>query len=217
MAQRVAGDLYHELDGQLCELKRQLRQLSGYPFDPLQLREHLQAGIEGRFSVVRSSLLKPLGTVPVPYVHKFVARRNFIVDTSAGASPKISYLSDNFPGWFGDKVEKVPSGTLQYAELLKSSVDGPILAELGNTAEVTLANIFALMERQPNGEKAGALFTNGRANIFYVKDVGGTLRAVDVYWRGDGWDVNAYSVSSPDRWRDGNRVFSRNSSATLTA
>ncbi len=46
----VAGDLYQELDGQLSEIKRQMRQPSGYPFDPLQLKAHLQAVIEGRFS-----------------------------------------------------------------------------------------------------------------------------------------------------------------------
>jgi hypothetical protein len=50
MAQRVKGDLYFELDGQLVEIKRQLRQSNGYPFDPKLLRAHLQAGIEGRFA-----------------------------------------------------------------------------------------------------------------------------------------------------------------------
>jgi len=45
----VAGELYRELDGQLFELKRQLRQLNGYPFNAFQLRAHLQAAIEGRF------------------------------------------------------------------------------------------------------------------------------------------------------------------------
>ncbi|MBI3589536.1 MAG: hypothetical protein HY093_03975 [Candidatus Liptonbacteria bacterium] len=45
----VAGDLYRELDGQFLEIKRQIRQPGGYPFDPLQLRNGLQALIEGRF------------------------------------------------------------------------------------------------------------------------------------------------------------------------
>ena len=48
--QSVAGDLYFDLDGQLSEIKRQLRQPNGYPFDPFQLKAHLQAAIEGRFS-----------------------------------------------------------------------------------------------------------------------------------------------------------------------
>jgi hypothetical protein len=49
MANIVAGETYYELDGQLSEIKRQLRQQNGYPFNTEQLRAHLQAAIEGRF------------------------------------------------------------------------------------------------------------------------------------------------------------------------
>lgn len=52
MAQRVAGDLYYDLDGQLNEIKRQLRQNSGYPFDPMALKRHLQKAVEGKFDGV---------------------------------------------------------------------------------------------------------------------------------------------------------------------
>ena len=45
--QIVAGEQYYELDGQLWEIKRQLRQSSGYPFDAEMLKLHLQAAIEG--------------------------------------------------------------------------------------------------------------------------------------------------------------------------
>lgn len=44
---RVAGDLYADIDGQIMEIKRQLRQKEGYPYDPMQLVEHFQAAIEG--------------------------------------------------------------------------------------------------------------------------------------------------------------------------
>lgn len=49
MAHCVVGDQYYGLDGQLTEIKRQLRQPVGYPYDPEQLRIALQAIIEGRF------------------------------------------------------------------------------------------------------------------------------------------------------------------------
>jgi hypothetical protein len=49
MANIVAGETYYELDGQLSEIKRQLRQQNGYPFSTEQLRAHLQAAVEGRF------------------------------------------------------------------------------------------------------------------------------------------------------------------------
>lgn len=53
----VAGELYFELDGQLAEIKRQLRQPNGYPFDPGKLKSHLQAAIEGRFQMTGGLLL----------------------------------------------------------------------------------------------------------------------------------------------------------------
>lgn len=50
MAKHVTGDQYFELDGQLTEIKRQLRQPSGYPFDLAALRRQLQNAIEGKFN-----------------------------------------------------------------------------------------------------------------------------------------------------------------------
>jgi hypothetical protein len=51
----VTGEQYYKLDGQLLEIKRQLRQLNGYPFDPEMLKKHLQAAIEAkRFYRVRA-------------------------------------------------------------------------------------------------------------------------------------------------------------------
>ncbi|MDR3582390.1 MAG: hypothetical protein P4L67_03920 [Candidatus Pacebacteria bacterium] len=38
----------------------------------------------------------------------------------------------------------------------------------------------------------------------------GALRAVNVNWNGDGWNVNANAVTNPNTWNAGNRVFSRN-------
>ncbi len=58
MAQCVAGDQYYVLDGQLHEIKRQLRQLSGYPFDPERLKMALQNIIEGKF------MASPLESAP---------------------------------------------------------------------------------------------------------------------------------------------------------
>lgn len=49
MTKEVGGDRYYDLDGQLLEIKRQLRQPNGYPFDLEMLEKHLKAAIEGRF------------------------------------------------------------------------------------------------------------------------------------------------------------------------
>jgi hypothetical protein len=50
----VTGKEYYDLDGQLLEIKRQLRQNSGYPFDAYRLGKALQDIIEGRFKLRES-------------------------------------------------------------------------------------------------------------------------------------------------------------------
>lgn len=163
------------------------------------------------------SLLKFLGTVSVPATTElFVAKNKFVTNTSREAPVKINYIGDNFKEWFlfgdGKTKELIGERTLCYAKLRKGSTDAPIIAELGGEAkaETTLAEIFDLMAKQANGEK-GALLNNGWANIFYVCDQKGVLRAVDAYWRGVGWRVVACSVECPSGWGDGGQVFSRNS------
>ncbi len=95
---------------------------------------------------------------------------------------------------------------------MKNSFDGPIIAELGGEAkaETTLTEIYDLMDRQSEGRE-GVLLNNGWANIFYVKDLAGVLRAVGVRWDDAGWRVFADSVEDPTEWYAGRQVFSRNS------
>jgi hypothetical protein len=49
MANNVTGEMYEKIDGQLFEIKRQIRQKSGYPYDLEKLQAALQAIIEGEF------------------------------------------------------------------------------------------------------------------------------------------------------------------------
>ncbi|MDP3799885.1 MAG: hypothetical protein Q8Q90_00480 [bacterium] len=167
------------------------------------------------------SLLRFLGTVTVPATTEpFVARDRFVVNTSSDATVKISGLGSNFEEWFLGKIETSMQETvLRYQKLTKSSVDVSIIAELGGEAkaEIALAQVFALMQIQKNGE-AGALFNNGWANIFYVRDINGTRCTMSVCWYGDGWNMNANAnsvesdvESESDGWFSGVRVFSSNS------
>ncbi len=159
-------------------------------------------------------LLIPVGTTSLAATTTpFVARDRFVVNTGKKAPVKISYLGDNFKSWFLGKEEQPFAGsTLKYGKLSRYSVDGPILAELGGetAAETTLTELFALMEAQKNGE-SGPLLTNGYANIFYVRDAAGGLRAVYANWNDDGWRVGAVSILYPNDWYDGHRFFSRDS------
>jgi hypothetical protein len=168
----------------------------------------------------QSALFISVGTVTVAATTTlFVARDRFIVNIGKKAPVKISYLGDNFKDWFLRKEEQPFAGsTLKYGKLSRYSLDGPILAELGGEAEAetTLTELFSLMEAQKNGE-SGTLLTNGYANIFYIKDVTGRLRAVSAHWRGGGWFVDANAVTCPLSWRDGYQVFSRDSRLSSAA
>lgn len=182
------------------------------------LRNELKIVESTPTSVVKANdnLLELVSTVVVPATTtNLVAKEKFVRDTGRKAKVKISYLGDNFTEWFlsgsGKTEDPISEQTLRYHKLRKSSVDGPIIAELGGEekSETTLSEMFALMEKQGMGED-GVLLNNGYANIFYIKDQNGVLRAVRVDWR-CGWDVDAVSVEDPSRWFDGRRVFSRNS------
>lgn len=152
-------------------------------------------------------LLEHLGTTDVlATTGPLIVRDEFVIGVNG-----VTCLGENFKQWFYPKVE-VPTAaaTLRYSKLTRSELDGPITEELGGAVETILGHVLALIKRQKNGE-AGVLLNNGLANIFYVKDAAGLLRAVRVLWLGVGWSVDAFSVSNPHRWFHENRVFSRNS------
>lgn len=172
------------------------------------------AFLRGVFEVVRVKLLDILGTVKtLATTEKFVAKQRFVKDSK---EIKFYGIWDNFTSWFladdGKIEEHVGEQTLSYGNLTKDSVDGPIIEELGGEAKVetTLSAVYDLLLKQPKGEE-GVMLTNGYANIFYIKDINGTLRVVGVYWRGGGWGVHASSVENTRAWSAGYRVFSANS------
>jgi len=172
--------------------------------------------LSGALIVVEAAVEKILefvGIVAVDATNKFIAGEHFVIDTSASAKVKIGFIGESFERWFLDKTEErnIYVG-LRYHQLKKNSLDKLIMDELGNTVETTLSQIWELLKLQPWRED-GVLLTNGYANIFYVRDARGVLRAVNVRWYGnDGvWYVYAHSVEYPGRWNAGDRIFSRNS------
>ena len=124
-------------------------------------------------------------------------------------------VMDRFNEFFHGKTETTEQGetTLRYHTLNHDLDDKCIFAELGGEAkaEASLAEVYALLAVQPNGEH-GTLINDGHANIFYVRDINGVLRWVRVYWViNHGWNVDAYSVGMApgSAWRAGDQVFSR--------
>ncbi len=173
--------------------------------------------LQGRLKIeaIKDMLLNWLGTVSTSATtEKFVAKDKFKLKKDRGLC---SYLGDNFTSWFltGESKIEDPIGeqSLRFGTLLRNSVDGPIIEELGGEAKVetTLSAIYDLLLKQSKKGEEGVLLVNGYANIFYVKDINGVLRAVYVYWHVGGWRVRADSVENAGAWDAGYRVFSSNS------
>ena len=149
-------------------------------------------------------------TIIVPATtEKFVARDKFMTKNS---QVKICWLGENFMRYFLDKVEEPISETaLCYQELHGSRIDRQTITnepDFEEKKETTLAELFSLMEKQKKGEN-GDLFTDGSANVFYVRDINNALRGIDVYWEHGGWNVRSLSITGKSKWSVDRRIFSR--------
>lgn len=171
---------------------------------------------------VEVALLSIVGsTTIVATTQEFAAREKFVINRKALAKVRITELDKGFKAWFLGKVEQpiVGNGVCIY-RLNKNSLDTSVIMLLGGEAkaETTLVEMFTLMEKQGSGQ-TGDLLTNSYANIFYIRDVDGVLRAVSCNWAVDGWYVEAYPLGNQYGWNTGRQVFSRNSLTldTLTA
>lgn len=169
--------------------------------------------IKNRTNGVAKKLLELVTTVSVAATERFIAKKHFKVNTSRKAKVKIAFLWDSFSKHFLHKTEEgMLAGELKVHKLLRSSLDVPIMTELGDSQSylTTLADMWVLLEKQPNGE-GGVLLVNGGANIFYIHDTEGKLWAVSARWRADhgGWFVGAFSVGNPRGWFGGFQVLSR--------
>jgi hypothetical protein len=165
---------------------------------------------------VVETILEHIGAVDISLATgKFIARKKFVRDTSSGVRVKISGWGDNFEKNFLGKIEEVSSVVnLCCHRLKKWSRSILIISELGgdDAAETMLAEMYALMEKQGNGE-SGDLLTNGGANIFFIRDVAGVLWTVYCYWVDVGWRLDANPVVDQSEWYGARPVFSRDSLA----
>lgn len=228
MAERVTGEQYVDVDGQMWEIKRQLRQKNGYPYDLKQLMAHLQAAIEGNLvdrngDLFSKSLLKGIGTIVLGPGSEgdFVVREKFVINTGKEDGVKISFIGDNFRDYCLAKTEQPGVQVeLSYWELTRPSSDRAIIAEFdadcNNSSLISLRHVFGLLSRQSNGGE-GVLLNDGRANILYVVDVvdaRGLICPVTVRFSSNGWKIytdDIYAKSCSHKRDSGSRVFFRKS------
>lgn len=127
----------------------------------------------------------------------------------AKKSPAIhfSFIGSNFRLWFaGSKTESVFAAPLNEFYLPKPVNERAIIDDLGseNAAQV---NLFDLWEKI----RGGTLRRDGIRYFSFVKDENGVLRVVRVYWRDDGWDIDAFIMMGSALWTDiaAIRIFTR--------
>ena len=177
--------------------------------------EQVAGAFLGRSATEASPLLIPFGLVTVrALIVSGEVKKLIRVDVSESAPVAIGYVNPVVTKWFGKlQVELSADSTLRHDRLTRDSRDFPILGMLDGKEETTWSEIYSLMKAQPRGPASdeGSLLTNGYANIFYVRDAEGELRAVSVNWHAGyrGWRVSAYSVARQGRWLAGLHVFSR--------
>lgn len=142
-------------------------------------------------SVPASESADPPTTSAVSGRERFIARDHFRRSMLPTALVKITWLGATFTEHFLPKIETNPaSPLLRIHTVQRIARDIEIIAELGAQHETTLADLWCLLVRQPNGE-AGALRIDAQPNILYVRDTAGALRTVDTLWGGAGWELGA--------------------------
>jgi hypothetical protein len=145
----------------------------------------------------------------------FVVKEKFVVNYNEwGAPVKIFMINDEFLQWFGEKVEKPRRKTKLYCYRLKQPSNiGQIVCDLGGCEEIAtkFSIIYSLMERHHSNRfffSWGDLISNGPTNVFFIRDINGILRIIDMHWSSYGWTIWARPLSeSRSWWNKDNLVF----------
>lgn len=225
-AQVVDGELYIKIDGQLFEIKRQLRQTNGYPFDPNRLSRRLQSIISGE------AFREPIPQRP-EYLMKFI--RAFTLPVCPGFTAKSAFFENaNVRGadetfrrlFYGFRDSTTFPMIVRVHEIESHQVHDTPMDFLGGwpKCQLSLANVAQFLNlvdmtnRQDSNEKLG--YSDGYD--FFVKkphrlrnydgaEMDGVVR-VGAWWSngtdqniicpGQGWYLTA---TEENLWRDGYR------------
>jgi len=140
-------------------------------------------------------LLELVTVVDVSDVGRFVAEERFTRENgywlSEEAKKKLLPIVS----------EAAPAGKVRIVRLTRGSVDEPTKVELGDRAEISIAQFVGALQL---GHEV-----IGNVVIAYLKELPGLT--VCAYWRGAVWRLRVFSVTSPSEWFAGCRVLSGDS------
>ncbi len=154
--------------------------------------------IGGQGEIVFKTLLTLLRTVRMPAQPAVTTSKQYFAEAGA------KWFGNNFESQFlGLEVPVTDVAELAVRKLEQSSLDAPILTELGDKAETSVSQF-----KQFLADNRGST----EWFIFYLRGKDGRLWAVRADWSAgrDGWGLRANSVGNPHGWGAGDRVVSRN-------
>ena len=153
--------------------------------------------VRDRAEVVIKSILILLRTV------RIVAQPAVTTSEEYFKEAGVVWMGDSYKAQFlGLEVGATEESELAVRKLEEVSPDTPILAELGDKAEISVSQFRAFLAENCESREWF---------VFYLKGRDGELWAVYSDWDVviGGWDVYASSVTDPNGWDAGDRVVSQ--------
>lgn len=134
---------------------------------------------------------------------KFVAKENFIIDSSGKSPVRINFLNEDFINFFLDKEEDDHESRKLKCEVLvlhRSTIRETFVKLGGNgRADVDLQDIWSwAKEKCQDFEKNSDVYANS-SFIFYAYDANNFLRVIEVIFWNDGLEFYAFAL---DELRD---------------
>ncbi|MEK7536857.1 MAG: hypothetical protein AAB584_00205 [Patescibacteria group bacterium] len=153
--------------------------------------------IRGRAEVIMKSILTLLRNVRVPAQPAITTSEKYFKEAG------VVWMGNDFKAQFlGLEVPATEEAELAVRKLEEASLDAPILAELGDKAEIPVSQFCAFLAANRESQEWF---------IFYLIGKNGKPWAVRAFWDSAdrGWRVYADSVEYPRGWSVGYRVVSR--------
>lgn len=153
--------------------------------------------VRERAEVVAKSIFTLLRTVKIAAQPDVTTSKEYFKE--AGVVVAGSNFEDQF---YGLEVPATEETELAVHRLEQASVDAPILAELGNEAEISVSQFRVFLAANRESQEWF---------IFYLRGRDGNIWAVHACWNSFSreWHVRAYSVGYPNVWSQGFLVLSR--------